>query len=335
MPPLPVIMELKLGTNMRYMEDRPPLEAGTLIKKGQYEIIEGTVNEGGFGRIYRAYGSRVEKDGNRHVVAIKEFYVGASEDSMSRSFSIGRCTMLERDALLKQMEDNFRNEVRILHRLNGLRDRHVPVTHGKHFWDGGRLFYAMTFIDGPTLTEVVSARGALPEETAVDYVTQIGKVLYKAHGWGLMHCDVSPNNIMLQNDFAVLVDFGNARSYNKILTSEMRQEVIVSMGTPGFSPSPKYIGTPQGDTYSLAATLFFLLTGRKPGEFYTQTARDQATAKLRERNVSDDTVRALMRTLSGKDAETISDIRTFLSCLKSEYVFNTLIKYSDYDYDKR
>ena len=323
----------------------PPLEKGTKLKNGQYEIISDTVNAGGFGRIYRAYGSRKEKNGDRHIVAIKEFCVNELQDLLNRSASLGTYSMAEVKDHVKLLREKFYEEADLLAKLNNQRDRHVPRVHGKVFQDGRRLFYAMTFIDGPTLTQVVKGKGVLSEEIAVDIIVQIGKVLYKAHNWGVMHCDVSPNNIMLQDGFAILVDFGNAKSnpslIHKIerpsidLCCDFKSYADLQIGTPGFSPLPKLIGTPQGDVYSLASTLFFLLTGKKCAALVSKRSLDNSIKLLEGFNVSKETVTAIMNALNVMSANCTTDMKKFLSELPSKIVFNSLLNYNDYDYDKR
>ena len=326
------------------------MEKGTTLKNGQYEIISDTVNAGGFGRIYRAYGSRREKNGDRHIVAIKEFCVNELQDLLNRSVSLGTYSMAEVKDHVKLLRDKFYEEADLLAKLNDQRDRHVPRVHGKVFKDGGRLFYAMTFIDGPTLTQVVKDRGALSEEIAVDLIVQIGKVLYKAHNWGVMHCDVSPNNIMLENGFAILVDFGNAKSNPSLIHNIERPSDILYcldlhslnipdfdllIGTPGFSPASTLIGTPQGDVYSLAATLFFLLTGKKCATLVSQQSLNNSIELLEGNNVSKKTVTAIMNVLNVMSDNCTTDMKKFLSELPYKIVFNSLLNYNDYDYDKR
>ena len=314
----------------------PPLTEGTVLKNGQYEIIGSTVNAGGFGRIYRAYGSRYEENGERHVVAIKEFYVNEFQDHLDSSVSCGTYTKAGIEGQIRLMRSKFREEAELLERLNQQHDRHVPQVHGKAFLDGGRLFYAMTFIDGPTLTQFVEKNGSLSEEQAIDYIVQIGKVLYKAHKWGLIHSDISPNNIMLQGNFAILVDFGNAKSYDLCFQSvdiPRQNQVMEIPGTPGFSPAPEYIGSPEGDIYSLAATLFYLLTGERVRPLTEKYGFKSIVKQLSERKVSEETITAIRNALDLQSGNTM-DARKFLSELPREIVFNTLLNYNDYDYDK-
>lgn len=321
-----------------------PLEAGTLLKDGQYEIIGDTVDAGGFGRIYRAYGSRFEKNGDRHVVAIKEFHINEFLDNDCRSAIIGSQVRPIEDSDIERWRNSFYRETEILAKLNEQRDRHVPwvhaYNHGKDvvFEDNGRLFYAMTFIDGKTLTEIVESeeQRSLCEEKALYYIIQIAKVLHKAHNWKLMHCDISPNNIMIQDDFAILVDFGNAMSYDIEWLRHHKRSFDTSLlaGTPGYCPPPQYIGSPQGDIYSLAATLYYFLTGEKIGTLSTKTSKINAIELLRSKGVSDETIRAIMNVVDFNSSNCTTDARKFLSELPQDIVLDTLLNYNDSNYNK-
>lgn len=321
-----------------------PLEAGTLLKNSQYEIIDDTVDVGGFGRIYRAYGSRFEENGDRHVVAIKEFHVNEEQDNDSRSAIIGSLIRPIDDTDIERWRKSFYRETEILAKLNEQRDRHVPWVHaynkGKDivFEDKGRLFYAMTYINGVTLTEIVESKeyGVQREEVALYYIIQIAKVLYKAHNWKLMHCDISPNNIMIQDDFAILVDFGNAMSYDIEWTRHHGSSFDNSLlaGTPGYCPPSQYIGSPQGDIYSLASTLFYFLTGKRVGTLSTKTSKNNAIDELRSKNVSDDTITAIMNAVDLNSSNCTTDARKFLSELPQDIVLDTLLNYNDSNYNK-
>ena len=316
----------------------PPLKKGDRIKGGQYEIIDNTVNEGGFGRIYRAYGSRRNNDNTRHVVAIKEFFINELQGVNGRSVSLGDYSRAYNEEEVEAWREKFFYETRVLAKLNEQRDRHVPWVHAWSgdkivFEDNGRLFYAMTFIEGMTLREAVEKCGVMDEGKAIDYAIQIAKVLYKAHKWGFTHCDVSPNNIMLQDGFAVLVDFGNARSYD--IEWVQQNEPRAYAGTSGFTPPySAYVGSEQGDIYSLAATLFYLLTGVAPHLMVTECSRRKNVALLQNKNVSDSTIRAIMNALDTESENCITSAKDFLLQLPNEMVVNSLLNYNDINFDK-
>lgn len=318
----------------------PLLREGQYLNNGRYEIISNTVNAGGFGRIYRAYDHKSNKDGMSNVVAIKEFYVEEFFEDSDRSRSIGVYTKKEMGQCIKLMRENFRKEADILSRLNEQHDRHVPSIHGKVFSEEGRLFYAMTYIDGLTLRETVEQEGIMTEEMAVNYIVQIGKVLYKAHQWNVMHCDISPNNIMLENNCAVLVDFGNAKSYDLLLASLNNDSVdqavqMGEIGTPGFCAPSLFIGSPRGDIYSLAATLYYLLTGKIIDCLSSQKRLDDARANLEKKKVSKETIHAILHAMEVNLENGSMGSKEFLEELPNKIVFNTLLNYNDYDYNKR
>jgi serine/threonine protein kinase len=327
---------------------QPVLPPGTILngkQRNRYKIIDDTVNAGGFGRIYRAELNQIYKGNSWKIVALKEFCINPSEFEQYKHTFVGTHTMANIDEDIKTMQLKFRKEAELLKHINRQRDRHVPMIEEGIFIDQDRMFYAMTYIDGPTLTDVVKGHGPMSEEQAVDYIAQIGKLLYKTHSWETVHCDISPNNIMIENGFAILVDFGNARSYNKFwesITKKQDQDLLSiaddkakQVGTRGFCPPQQYIGTKQGDIYSLAATLYFLLTAETLlKKLSSQRSKDNAISKLKSHNVSDKTVNAIMHALDLESADSTKDAKTFLWQLPYDIVFNSLLNYNDYDYNK-
>lgn len=329
----------------------PPLKMGDVIGEGKYRIISDTKNAGGFGRIYRA---KVVRSSYRHninrIVAIKEFHIHEYAQDSTSSLLSSDISESTRHQSMKILLEQFRIESKILHELSKQRDCHIPQLYHSAKIDQGRYFYAMNYIDGPTLTEVINEHGAMKEDVAVGYIAQIAKVLYKTHRWNLLHNDISPNNIMLENGIAVLVDFGNARGYTDILqrkgdTQEMIQaaEHITKMfsdigiGTPCFAaPNESFRGTPQGDIYSLAATLYFLLTGEKPvvigGGARTYENIENCLA---ERNISKATTKAILHAMTPNIQDCTRDARQFLKEMPNNIVFETLLNYNDYDYNRR
>ncbi|WP_287295295.1 AAA-like domain-containing protein [Moorena sp. SIO2C4] len=123
----------------------------------------------------------------------------------------------------------------------------------------------MEYIDGETLSDLVKRQGVLSEEQALLYIGQIGSALWDIHQQGLLHRDVKPNNIMVRKDGsgAVLIDLGIATKFVPGVT-----QTHLCGRTPGYAPLEQYEWRgqqgPYTDVYALAATLYVLLTGKKP-----------------------------------------------------------------------
>jgi hypothetical protein len=140
----------------------------------------------------------------------------------------------------------------------------------------------MELMPGQTLEDLVRDRGPLPAEEAITRILDVIDGLREAHRLGLVHRDVKPSNCFLESDGRVKVgDFGLARS----LENQSRlTRTGTFLGTPLFA-APEQIKMEavdaQADVYSVAATLYFVLTGRAPFE------SDDTLATL-ARIVSDD-----------------------------------------------
>lgn len=125
-------------------------------------------------------------------------------------------------------------------------------------------FLLERFIDGPSLKEVIKKKNGLPMsvEEALTYVKALTSALGYAHSNGVVHCDIKPGNVMLdQGGNIYLTDFGVARHADSATTT------IGSAGTPAYMPPEQIIGdavTPATDIYSLGIMLFEMLAGKRP-----------------------------------------------------------------------
>ena len=131
--------------------------------------------------------------------------------------------------------------------------------------DAGRPYIVMELMEGSTLKDLVDKRGPLPPREAVMKILDVIEGLQEAHRLGVIHRDLKPSNCFLEADGRVKVgDFGLAKS---LLEDSHLTRTGTFLGTPLFA-SPEQIRrdplTPQSDIYSVAATLYFLLTGRAP-----------------------------------------------------------------------
>ncbi|MFB2769068.1 protein kinase [Pelatocladus sp. BLCC-F211] len=136
----------------------------------------------------------------------------------------------------------------------------------------------MEYIDGENLDEFVRRKGILREKEAIIYIQQIGGALTIVHNQNLLHRDVKPHNIIIRADGrgAVLIDFGIARNF-----IPQEQRPLTSFRSVGYTPIEQYKDDgKQGyhsDVHGLAATLYFMLTGKNPIDAETRvgTKKDQ------------------------------------------------------------
>jgi eukaryotic-like serine/threonine-protein kinase len=131
--------------------------------------------------------------------------------------------------------------------------------------DAGQPYIVMELMPGETLKELVGAQGALPAEQAIAKILDVIDGLQAAHRREVIHRDVKPSNCFLEADGRVKVgDFGLAKS---LVQEGHLTKTGAFVGTPHFA-SPEQIRTEpidaRTDVYSVAATLYYLLTGKPP-----------------------------------------------------------------------
>jgi serine/threonine-protein kinase len=137
----------------------------------------------------------------------------------------------------------------------------VRVIEADH--DDGWYFLAMELIEGPTLEQVVGEHGPLPIDEACELIREAAAALAAGHRLGIVHRDVTPANLLIGPDGKCkLTDFGMAYT-----SQEARSAWGTSAGTPHYL-APEIAddqpATPASDQFSLAATLYFSLTGSPP-----------------------------------------------------------------------
>jgi tRNA A-37 threonylcarbamoyl transferase component Bud32 len=204
---------------------------------GNRYLLLSEVGSGGMGVVYRARDRIQDK-----YVAVKLLH-----------------PHLRRDPSFVQ---RFRREADLAMRLDS---RHIVqvLATGK---DGNDDYLVMELVEGADLTDIIRARGPLPEATAVSYASQIARALEEAHAKGIIHRDIKPRNIMVQADGVVKVaDFGIARLED---TDASRSTDEMGAG-PYMDParfSPSLYGRLDGrtDVYSLGVVMYEMLAGRTP-----------------------------------------------------------------------
>ena len=174
--------------------------------------------------------------------------------------------VLRPEIVAGQAAERFLREIQILARLQ--HPHILPLLDsGSTDETPPRPFYVMPYVDGETLRQRLTREGPLPVAEALRLVRETGEALHYAHGEGLIHRDVKPENVLLSQGHALVADFGIARAAGVAAAGRLTQTGL-SMGTPAYM-SPEQAGgerevDARADQYSLACVLYELLGGQPP-----------------------------------------------------------------------
>ena len=228
------------------------LMPGSTLHGGRY-LLGRVLGAGGFGITYIGFDTVL-----RFRVAIKEYFLMNYATRMPSDPNV----VMHSTSYLQtfdQGKERFLHEAQILASM----DKVPAIVDVKDFFEeNGTAYIVMEFIQGTTLKEVVQARGGrIPPEEMFPLIEPLFRAMIKVHEKGLIHRDIAPDNLMLENGDIRLLDFGCARE------ATTGSETMTIMLKPGFAPLEQYDGRGQGpwtDVYALCATLYFCLTGEVP-----------------------------------------------------------------------
>lgn len=242
------------GYSLAVTQDERSLSVGDDLH-GTYTVGR-VLGTGGFGITYLCMDRRYSR-----ICAIKEYFPGEW---------VKRVPMTKRMMLTdSRFEANYRhglevflNEAKILY---GLRDNSAVVNVSDFFQENQTAYLVMEYVEGETLAQhIMKQKKPLSYDEANRMIFNIASALGYIHKKGLLHRDISPDNIMLTKDGNMkLIDFGATRQYVSNETVDM--SVLVKTG---FSPLEQYSRSgnqgPWSDIYALAATYYYVLSGKKP-----------------------------------------------------------------------
>jgi eukaryotic-like serine/threonine-protein kinase len=169
-----------------------------------------------------------------------------------------------------QALDRFELEVQATARLTHWNT--IEIFDYGHAEDG-TFYYAMEFLPGLNMEEMITQHGPLPPERAVHFLRQVCHALREAHAKGLIHRDIKPANIIAAErggvyDVAKLLDFGLVREQAAEKQNATQTESETAGGTPLFMCPEQFRAydrlDARSDIYSLGAVAYYLVTGRPP-----------------------------------------------------------------------
>lgn len=239
---------LELGSQA--LDELPP---GTTLLHGQYKITS-FLNNGGFGITYLA------KDSLDRDVVIKECFADAF---CRRTNTIVSARSRAHQGEMKSIIRHFIQEARSLSKLQH------PNIVGVHqvFEDNDTAYMAIDYVDGMDLLEIIENPEAhLTPPQIVAITRKLLSAVGYIHDHGLLHRDISPDNILLNREGEpILIDFGAAR---EDAVEGGRKHSALRVVKDGYSPQEFYIaGSAQGpwsDLYALAASLYHAIRGEAP-----------------------------------------------------------------------
>jgi serine/threonine protein kinase len=194
---------------------------------------------------------------------------------MSRVF-VATDTALGRPVVIKVLSpdlagdvniDRFRREVRLAATLQ--HPHIVPLLATGEM--AGVPYYTMPFVEGESLRDRLRAAGALPLAEALGILRDVAKALAYAHGHGVIHRDIKPDNVLLSGGVAVVTDFGVAKALSSSTISTPRTSLTMkgmAVGTPAYMAPEQAAADPatdhRADLYAFGCMAYELLTGQPP-----------------------------------------------------------------------
>lgn len=238
------------------------LSPGTVVHR-RYRV-ERVLGEGGFGVTYMVTDMRENR-----ISAMKEYFPLEIADRRPGSMEV--IPRQGSQEIYNRFKDSFLQEAQTIYNYSG----HPNIISVYHLFDNenGTAYYVMEYINGVDLGKFLTQHGQrIDWETLRPIVAQIVSALMKVHASGVIHCDISPDNIfILQGGQAKLIDFGAAKNV-------VKEKSSIMLLKRGFAPPEQMTANgklgPWTDIYALAVTVYRAVTGAMPPAAEDRLKRD-------------------------------------------------------------
>lgn len=306
-------------------------QKGTDVKEAYY-LLPGTVLKqkyltgrvlgyGGFGVTYIGWDNVLHRK-----VAVKEYL---PSDFATRSYGSRRVTVFSGEAA-EQFQaglESFLYEARRLAKFNAVAE---TVDIYDCFEENGSGYIVMEFLDGVTVKEVLRKRRRISVEQARAIALSVLRGLSAVHKEGIIHRDIAPDNIFITKAGRVkILDFGAARYATAVQSKSL--SVILK---PGFAPEEQYRSHgrqgPWTDMYALGATIYCMVTGKRPEESIQRLAEDHVKPPSELGIQIDPNIEnAIMNSLNVRQEYRIQDADSFIRALGGKEDVERIIEKTD------
>lgn len=233
---------------------------------GRY-VIQEVLGQGGFGITYlgidKLYGNKV---------AIKEYYPQEIAMRKAQYEDVVTVTSIEEKNNYDKGKKRFLDEAQVMARFN----KNEGIVKILDFFEANNTAYiVMEYLEGITLKQYLGKYGVIQFRNLIEMMLPLREALIEIHSQGLIHRDISPDNIMVQHNGKLkLMDFGAARDY-----TESGNKSLTVILKPGYAPPEQYqthgVQGPWTDIYALCATIYKCLTGITPPDAIARVMDDK------------------------------------------------------------
>lgn len=233
---------------------------------GRY-VIQKVLGQGGFGITYlgidKLYGNKV---------AIKEYYPQKIAMRKAQYEDVVTVTSIEEKNNYNKGKKRFLDEAQVMARFN----KNEGIVKILDFFEANNTAYiVMEYLEGITLKQYLGKYGVIQFRNLIEMMLPLLEALIEIHSQGLIHRDISPDNIMVQHNSKLkLMDFGAARDY-----TESGNKSLTVILKPGYAPPEQYqthgVQGPWTDIYALCATIYKCLTGITPPDAIARVMDDK------------------------------------------------------------
>lgn len=298
------------------------LPNGHVLQNGKYRLTH-VVGQGGFGITYKGIWYTEVKGALGTVrtdvpICVKEYFFKDYCYRDKDSFTVQVHSETGR-ALFDKFKEKLIKEAKILSEVH---HPHI-VNVLEVFEENGTAYIAMEYISGNSLKSQMDKEGVLPEAVVLRYISQVGEALQFVHEKNILHLDIKPSNILIdQYGKARLIDFGVSKRYDI-----EQQETSTTMLTlsKGFASIEQYDdeGTlnfsPCPDIYSLGATMYNLLTGKIPVESILRATRPLKNPTEYNPAISPETEAVILKAMEIVPADRFQTVSEMIAVLKVSY----------------